>query len=159
MLFDLDDFEETRVKRAYLMYECGIHRQYTEDWRAHLDECWHGECPACGSKCTNQHDMHMNHGGSNHPAWEVGLCSKQHMLMNHAAAFARALDGLQEMTNCHAAAHKGMHRADGYFPKGVPIECIAACWIERRDWLVSHRVAEERIAHPETAEGIAAVSA
>lgn len=157
-LFDLKDFDETRpAERIYPMYYCGIHRD-SIDWEVHLIDCWHNECPACGQKITGWFDMHTNHAGpASRPAWDQALCSKQWILMNHCISFARTLDGLQEASNCHAVSHRGMHRAGGYFSKGAPLECVAAMWRERHDWLTSHRVADDRIAHPVTEAGMALI--
>lgn len=163
-LFDLADFEETRPVepvRTYLMFECGIHREYTEDWAAHLAECWQGHCPSCGEEIVGHFDMHTNHGPARRPAWPEDLCSKQHILMNHARAAVMALDGEWggPWTNCHTRAHHGQHKNDGYFAKGAPVECVVAYYAEKRDWLLAHRVPADRIAQPKTAVALALIGA
>lgn len=160
VLFDLDDFTETRLVRHYQMYECGIHRQYAE-WQEHLDDCWHGHCPSCGQVITGQFDMHTNHGDFQHPAWPEHLCSKQEILMNHCLAAVRSLDGEwgSPWTNCHARSHSGTHKAYGYSAKGMPPECAATEYVEKREWLTAHRVPAEQIAAPHTDEGRAVVEA
>lgn len=157
-LFDLADFEETKPvepTRTYLMFECGIHREHT-DWEAHLSDCWEGHCPSCGEQISAWFDMHTNHGTHRRPAWPDGLCSKQNILMNHARAAAMFLDGEwgHGWTNCHTKAHRGQHRADGYFAKGAPVGCVVAYYVEKRDWLLSHRVPLDQIASPKTDAGL-----
>jgi hypothetical protein len=160
-LFDLTDFEETKPplsSGAVLMYECGAHRWQAE-WEAHLAECWGGTCPGCGQAISTWFDMHTNHGEFQRPAWPRHLCSKQHILMNHCIAAVRSLDGewASPWTNCHARSHHEAH-PHAFKAKGMPPECAAAEYVEKRAWLTAHRVPVEEIASPSTDAGIAIVA-
>lgn len=150
VLFDLTDFTETtpvEPTRTYLMFECGIHRMYTDDWQLHLAECWNGDCPSCGEPIVGQFDMHTNHGPASRPAWDDRLCSKQYLTGNHARSAGLTLDGAWDhvWTNCHARAHHGQHKNYGYFAKGAPVECVAVYYVEKVSWLLDHRMPVDQI--------------
>lgn len=147
--FDLDALMPAEVKPGELFYECGEHVQ-NRDWEAHLADCWHGECPACGTPITAWFDFHVNHGPAWSPAWSQGLCSKQHLLINHMQYICNKLDSQETTPNCFAVAHHGTHKSGGYFRNGAPVDCMVAEYHEKRAWLASHRVPSSRLPVPST---------
>lgn len=149
LAFDLDALLPPVPKSAAMTYECGEHVQHRE-WEAHLAHCWGGACPACGQEMFGWFDFHTNHGVAHRPAWDVGLCSKQHLLLNHMARISQLLDAGETTTNCFAFAHRGQHKGNGYFGKGAPVECMVAEYGEKRAWLTSHRIAEGDLPEPRT---------
>lgn len=147
--FDLDALMPAQPKPGALFYECGTHVQHT-DWQGHLADCWHGQCPACGEPMSAWFDFHVNHGPAWSPAWAESQCSKQHLLLNHMRYICQNLDAGVTTTNCFALAHRGSHKANGYFANGAPVDCMLAEYAEKRAWLLEHRIAQADLPMPHT---------